>query len=82
MCFGRARVRGCVGMGGVETRSPPEAALARHSTVVAGLAKDVLRANDRVLFIHTGGALGAYAQADKLLPLVRPMHHAWRASKL
>lgn len=32
---------------------------------------EVFRAGQRVLFVHTGGALGTYAKQDQLLPLMR-----------
>ena len=31
---------------------------------------DVFKPGHRVLFIHTGGALGCYAKEDQLLPLL------------
>lgn len=31
---------------------------------------EVINPNDRILFVHTGGLYGLYAQEDQLLPLM------------
>jgi hypothetical protein len=46
-------------------------ALFKLCTDLVKTKSEVFRPGQRVLFVHTGGAMGNYAKKDQLLPLIR-----------